>query len=147
MTVGEHDAFLHKLRSGTIAGFIESGFAEHQAAAIVDVQLAAAFPSGRPLPGHQVCCVIHDECEVGHVWFGPDPATTAGGWWLFELGIDDVHRGEGLGTRVIALVEREAGRRGGTAVGLRVFDRNTAARRLYDRLGYRAVSTWMRKVL
>jgi predicted GNAT family acetyltransferase len=38
-------------------------------------------------------------------------------------------------------------RLGGATVGLSVFDHNPAARRLYDRLGYRAVSTSMRKIL
>ena len=61
--------------------------------------------------------------------------------------IDDAHRGNGIGTQVIALVEVEVRRLGGTTIGLRVFDHNDAARHVYERSGYRAISTLMRKVL
>jgi ribosomal protein S18 acetylase RimI-like enzyme len=135
--------FLRRLRSGFSADLIESSFGEQDAAGIVDARLAAAFPGGHAAPVHQLCCVVHDDRQVGRVWFGPDPASTEGGWWLFELEIDDTHRGRGIGTSVIALVEAEVSRLGGTAVGLNVFDHNQAARRLH----YQAVSTSMRKNL
>ena len=147
MTDTELVEFLRRLRTSFIADLIESSFGEQDAAALADARLTAAFPSGHTAPDHHVCCVMHDDCEVGHVWFGPDPWSTEAGWWLWELEIDDANRGRGIGTRVIALVEAEVSRLGGTAVGLSVFDHNPAARRLYDRLGYRAVSTSMRKIL
>jgi ribosomal protein S18 acetylase RimI-like enzyme len=131
-----------------ISALCVSAGGSKDAAALADARLTAAFPSGHTASGHHVCCVMHDDdCEVGHVWFGPDEWSTEAGWWLWELEIDDAHRGRGIGTRVIALVEAEVSRLGGTTVGLSVFDHNPAARRLYDRLGYRAVSTSMRKIL
>lgn len=147
MTDAELGEFLRKVRAGLIADLIAAGIGEREAAATADPQVSAAFPNGRPRPQHHVCHVVRDDREVGHVWYGLDPAVVEGGWWLYDLEVDENHRGEGIGTDAVALVEAEARRLGGTSIGLRVFDHNSAARHLYERSGYRPISTLMRKVL
>jgi ribosomal protein S18 acetylase RimI-like enzyme len=47
-------------------------------------------------------------------------------------------RGHGIGTALLELAERLAGERGVRSLGLGVGDDNAGARRLYERLGYRA---------
>jgi hypothetical protein len=84
MTDAGRVEFLRRLRTSVIADLIESSFDEQEAAALADARLAAAFPSGHMAPGHHVCCVMPDDCEVGHVWFGPDPGSTEGRWWLLN---------------------------------------------------------------
>lgn len=49
-------------------------------------------------------------------------------------------RGEGIGTQLVAALCAEAVRRGYPAVRLEVIDRNTRARALYERLGFRVVA-------
>lgn len=46
-------------------------------------------------------------------------------------------RGQGLGSRLMALAERQARERGYRKLSLIVFERNAGAVRLYQRLGYR----------
>jgi GNAT superfamily N-acetyltransferase len=147
MTDGEVGEFLRRLTAGLIADLTAAGIGEREAVTMADLQVAATFPDGRPPPQHHVCCLVHDDREVGHVWYGPDPAGMDGGWWLYELEVDQAHRGKGIGTDAVAFVEDEVRRQGGTSIGLRVFDHNIAARRTYERAGYRPISTWMRKVL
>ncbi len=147
MTDGELGAFSRQLRTSLIADLTTAGYDEGEAAALADLQMSAAFPNDRPRPQHRVCHVVRDDRPVGHVWYGPDLAAADGGWWLYDLEIDDAHRGSGIGTRVLAFVEVEVRGLGGTTIGLRVFDHNDTARHLYERSGYRAISTLMRKVL
>jgi predicted GNAT family acetyltransferase len=47
----------------------------------------------------------------------------------------------------VALVEDRIRRLGGTSIALRVFDHNSTARHVYERSGFQAISTLMRKVL
>lgn len=49
-------------------------------------------------------------------------------------------RGEGIGAQLVAALCAEAARRGYPAVRLEVIDRNTRARALYERLGFRVVA-------
>ena len=57
--------------------------------------------------------------------------------WLFvrHLWVHERHRGDGLGRRLLRLAEKEARRRGCTAVWLDTYD--FQAPRFYKRLGYR----------
>ena len=52
-----------------------------------------------------------------------------------------------MGREVLGLVETEVRRLHGTSLGLSVFGRNDAARRLYERSGYEVVSVRMRKLI
>ena len=50
-------------------------------------------------------------------------------------------RGQGVGTRLLAAIEDHARVLGKTSIRLDVIDTNPDARRLYERVGYRAVRT------
>ena len=81
------------------------------------------------------------------MWFGPRAGEGVGGWWLFELEIEEAYRGGGVARDVLALVDLEVRDRGGRTIGLIVFDHNIRARALSERTGYRAISTLMRKTV
>jgi ribosomal protein S18 acetylase RimI-like enzyme len=49
------------------------------------------------------------------------------------------HRGSGLGSRMMALAEEHARTKGFGKLSLIVFEANTGAKRLYERLGYKEV--------
>jgi len=62
-----------------------------------------------------------------------------GTWYLNVLATYPEFRGQGLGTRLLAVAEQLAAAAGAKGLSLIVFDTNTGARRLYERLGYREV--------
>ncbi len=64
---------------------------------------------------------------------GPD-------WWIFDIVIDEPHRGTGLGRPTLRAAEEFVVSHGGTRLGLNVFGPNEVARHLYDAAGY-VVST------
>ena len=147
MSDPELDEFLRGSRTAYIEELVASGMADEAAATLADEQQHAAFPDGRPAHGHCVCRIVEDDRPVGYVWFGPETATVEDQWWLWDIEVDATHRGRGVGTEAIALVEAEVRRLGGTGIGLSVFGANDSARRLYDRLGFATVSVRMHKRL
>ncbi|MBT5263753.1 MAG: GNAT family N-acetyltransferase [Rhodospirillaceae bacterium] len=61
----------------------------------------------------------------------------AGTWYLNVLATYPEHRGNGIGVRFLAEALRSADRTGRNGVSIVVSDANHAARRLYEREGYR----------
>lgn len=76
------------------------------------------------------------------VWFATAPGAIGrvavdGPWALFgAVEVDPAHRRQGLGTAVMAALARQAYAEGATAAYLQVSVDNSAARALYDRLGF-----------
>jgi ribosomal protein S18 acetylase RimI-like enzyme len=60
-------------------------------------------------------------------------------FYLDTLTVGEGRRGEGIGSRLLAEVEREAARQGHGSVVLDVVDENPRARKLYESLGFREV--------
>ena len=60
---------------------------------------------------------------------------------LYSIAVAPEARGAGIGEELLAAAEREARRRGRTRFRLEVRTDNAAARRLYERRGYRAFGT------
>ena len=117
---------------------------------VADAGMAESFPSGRPRPGHVVFDVLDDAGEpVGYLWIGPETDAQAGGdaWWVWDVLIDEGRRGEGLGRTAMLLAEECATAHGARTLGLSVFGFNSAARRLYESLGYGTTSVKMAKRL
>lgn len=82
--------------------------------------------------------VSADDVPVGkvHVHF----EHTGGAVWLEAAAVARPLRGQGIGTSLVRAAEALAAERGYQAVELGVEDSNPAARRLYERLGYRSVA-------
>ena len=89
--------------------------------------------------GQSFLNVVRDGEKVGTLWLGlrngvgPD-------WWIFDIVIDEPHRGTGLGRPTLRAAEEFVTAHGGTRLGLNVFGPNKVARHLYDAAGY-VVST------
>ena len=139
--------FLVASQADYIADRVASG--EHSAVAkrIAEEQIAPLFPDGQPGPGQHLFRVEEDGESVGSLWIGlvsGDQPTT---WWVWDITIDEEHRGRGLGKATMLLAEREARSHGATELGLNVFGSNTVAQHLYEQLGYRTVAVRMSKRL
>lgn len=64
-----------------------------------------------------------------------------------DIVVDAEHRGNGFGRQAMILAEGYARSQGAETLGLNVFGFNTAARGLYESLGYETTSIKMRKTL
>jgi len=65
--------------------------------------------------------------------------------FVWNIHIDEAHRGRGLGRETMLLAENEARRRGLSYIALEVSGANTTARRLYGSLGYRETIVFLEK--
>lgn len=87
-----------------------------------------------------------DGAPVGVLWLGPHPQRPDAAY-VFDVEIDAERRGRGLGRAAMLAAEEQVRAAGITELSLNVFGFNERARRLYDALGYRVVSTQLSKTL
>ena len=66
----------------------------------------------------------------------PDEVTLTDQGFIAYMAVDPNHRGEGVGTALLAAAEDEARRRGLPYMALMVTEDNAVARRLYEGAGY-----------
>ena len=109
-------------------------------------EYAQLLPQGVDTPDNFLRTIIDEQgARVGEVWFALQKQE---GWpqlFVYWIGIDERHRRRGYATEVFRIVEGEAKRLGAARVALHVFGDNTAARALYERLGYAAKNVIMAK--
>ncbi len=108
---------------------------------------AEFFPGGRPKVGHLVWSVVDDDEPIGLLWIGPHPDGYPGAMWVWNVEIDEAHRGLGAGRRAMELAEEVAIGLGAKELWLNVFGQNEVAIGLYSSLSYQPMSIQMRKVL
>lgn len=120
--------------------------AEAHEAAARDVE--TYFPHGSPLPGHHLLDIrdAHDEA-VGYLWIGPSATGVAEDWWIWDVYVNESHRGKGYAREAMLRGEEFAASYGARRLGLSVFGFNTGAKALYDSLGYTTTSIKMSKEL
>jgi ribosomal protein S18 acetylase RimI-like enzyme len=134
----------------TRADYIEArtnaGDSIEEAETNADRTLSELLPGGSPAPGQLIGRLVSHNGPVGILWIGPagrDPER----WWVWDVAIDDDHRGQGLGRAAMLLAERLARAQGARTIGLNVFAGNAVARSLYGSLGYEETAVQMRKGL
>ena len=85
---------------------------------------------------------------VGHLWMSVhSPEDVAGQAWIFDIEVDDAHRGQGLGRQIMLAALDKAKALGCTSIKLNVFGANDVAIRLYQSLGFRTAQMQMTKQL
>jgi ribosomal protein S18 acetylase RimI-like enzyme len=110
-------------------------------------QFPMLLPNGLDTDGMSLLVILDtDSTEVGTIWLGPhsDKSESA---FVWDIEIAASQQGRGLGRAAMLAAERFAVDSGYSEIGLNVFGFNDRARRLYDSLGYRAISTSMTKTL
>jgi GNAT superfamily N-acetyltransferase len=140
-------AFIAASREGYVAERIASGEDATAAAAAVESEAAKLFPGGEPPPAHVIWRIEEDGQAVGTLWIAPEPRDGPTSWWVWDILIDEPHRGRGIGTQALRLAEDHARAQGATELGLTVFGHNAVARHVYEAAGYRTVSMRMAKAL
>ena len=94
-----------------------------------------------------VYAIEEDGRDVGRLCVGERQLQERRVLWIWDVFVDEEHRGRGLGRAAMELAEGEARRLGLARVELNVFGGNDAARGLYRSLGYEEWAVSMAKDL
>jgi ribosomal protein S18 acetylase RimI-like enzyme len=107
---------------------------------------ATRLPQGRDTPGMLFLIGLGPAGEpVGRIWLSVDhPKGTADCAFLYDIEVDEPHRGKGYGRALLGAAEEAARSRGVSALELNVFGGNAAAIALYESAGYTVVQQQMR---
>jgi len=108
---------------------------------------AAVLPDGLDTPGHAIFVIETGGDRVGLLWLAEREMGGRRVQFVYDVEIDELHRGKGYGRAAMLLAESEARRRGLTRIELNVFGGNAVARGLYRSLGYVETSAQMAKDL
>jgi ribosomal protein S18 acetylase RimI-like enzyme len=110
-------------------------------------QIATLLPAGQTTSGMYLFVIVDDaDADVGILWLGPHP-DRPDTLYVWDVSIHERFRQRGFGRAAMLAAEDVARDAGVVAIGLNVFGPNTAARRLYDSLGYDVTSQQMLKKL
>lgn len=121
---------------------------EAEANEIAERDFGRLLPDGLDSADNYLFTVQDDELgRVGYLWFGARGAADNRKAYIYDIVIDETHRGKGFGKRTMGLVEDEVKKLGISEIGLHVFGFNTAAIRLYKSLGYETTDLMMAKLL
>ena len=103
------------------------------------------FPGGRPAADQSVFVIEADGRPVGDLWVAEREGDLQHSLWIYDVHVDEPHRGRGYGRAAMLYAEEEARRSGLGGVGLMVFGGNDVARSLYRSLGYTENAVFMSK--
>ena len=146
------DDELHAFRESSERGYAESiqnagGMPRELAVEKARRDFDALWPDGRPLPDQLIYAVEEAGERVGYLWLAERENQGRKVIWIYDVEIDEAHRGRGLGRQAMLLVEEETRALGLGRVELNVFGGNEVARNLYRSLGYEESAVWMGKDL
>jgi len=128
----EFEAWLPRLREDYAHDLVRDyGMSIEKARA----QAVAEIDGHRPA-GHSVFVIEVDGESVGHMWLVERRDAFEPTLSVYDIDVDEPHRGRGYGKAAMVFAEEEARRRGLTRIALRVGARNDAARNLYRSLGF-----------
>lgn len=148
MRADEFPAFVDESKRGYARDIQENGgqtaeFANRKS----EEDHAAVLPKGLDTPGHELFVVEAGGQRVGVLWLAERDSGGRRVYWIYNVEIDEEHRGRGYGRAAMLLAEEEARRRGLSRIELNVFGGNDVARGLYRSLGYAENSVQMAKDL
>ena len=107
---------------------------------------ATRLPQGRDTPGMLFLNGLGPDGEpVGRIWLSVEhPRGTPDCAFLYDIEVDERHRGQGYGRALLAAAEEVARSHGVSALELNVFGGNASAIALYESAGYVVVQQQMR---
>ena len=100
------------------------------------------------VPDQYLCNIFADGQKIGFLWFAVRrDRIGAAEVFVWEISIEPSSRKKGYGRQAMLALEDEARALGISRISLNVFAHNASARKLYDNLGYDAISSCMLKCL
>ena len=82
---------------------------------------------------------VDEPSETHDQILAPYSLEAPGSWYICAMAFYPEFRGQGLGTKLLALARSQAQERGYNEISLLVFEQNTGAVRLYERNGFKTV--------
>ena len=150
MDAGAFTRFLARAVPEYAAEKVRSGqWSPEEAQARSEREFQDLLPQGPDTPDN-VLYTLHDpheDADVGVLWYALQRTPHATTAFIYEVEVFEAYRRRGYATQAFTLLETDAAARGATRIGLHVFGHNTAARALYEKLGYHATNINMRKEL
>ena len=153
---------LRPLREDEYADFVERGRREYAedlyengsltreaATAKAARDYAQLLPEGPATPGQTIYAIEELETgeRVGRLWFTEREMDGQRIAFLYDIAIDEPHRGRGLGRAAMLAFEQVAMADGHEVLQLNVFGGNARARGLYRSLGFVETAVHMQKQL
>lgn len=137
-------------RTPTIAGYaadkVASGeWPEPGSLARARRSFAELLPHGLATPDHHLFTAYAGADPIGALWVFV--SAERGDAFIYDIAVDEEHRGRGLGRALLEAAEQWSRERGLSSVSLHVFGANEVARRLYESSGYEVTDLSMRKLL
>ena len=149
MTEAEYPQFLERLLENYSADIaLARGLPADEARRQATQQTEELLPHGVRSDGQLLFTAVDDTGgPVGLLWLATRSPNGAQAGWIYDVEVDEAHRGRGYGREIMLFAEQECRRHGLTALRLNVFGPNVTARRLYESLGYEITSQTMAKRL
>lgn len=124
------------------AGLMDPGTSFQEA----EEELRKFVTNGSKTPGHYFMHIVNGTEVVGSLWLElrERKSTEA---YLWDISIEEDHRGMGLGKESMYEIERFAKNKGATRISLNVYRNNTVARNLHSVVGFRESAITMVKPL
>lgn len=106
------------------------------------------LPEGLGSKDNYLFKMVSDVSEVlGYLWFCVRGAEDNRRIFIYDIIVEEKHRGKGYGKKAMLLAEEKAKSLGVKKMGLHVFGHNKTAIGLYQSLGYHTTDLVMEKVL
>lgn len=137
MNVNEFEAFMQVSMADHAAGQVRAGLWEAQDAEANMARLRAQFlPDGLETPGHRFFNLRATDSGrvVGGLWYLLDEGERQ--IFVVDIQVDPDCRRQGYGTQAFLAMEAQARQLGIATLSLHVFEHNTPARLMYQKLGY-----------
>ena len=148
ITAEEYPRWAEQSVRGFAAQLVASGtMPEAAATAYAEAQLPLLLPGGLATQMHHLWSVHTDDGPVGQLWLRVRALPNEVEGYVFDVELLPFARGRGLGRATMLAAEEAARGLGATVMRLNVFGHNTAAIRLYERLGYVVTSATLTKRL
>ena len=147
MRADEFPTYRDSQRAGYAADMEQNGaMSREQAQRKAERDSASLFPNGLESPGIWVYVLEDADAQaLGNLTLGERDSDGRKVMFVYDVVVDELHRGRGLGRAALELVEEEARRRGLSRIELNVFGGNAVARSLYRALGYDELAVYMGK--
>jgi ribosomal protein S18 acetylase RimI-like enzyme len=147
MTETEFQAFLEPAIAEYAAEHVKGGrWSQEEALEESRKEYMQLLPDGVHTPKQHLFSIRDDiGTKVGMLWFAERERGADRSAFVYDVRIDEAFQRRGYATQAFQALETLVRGMGITAISLHVFGHNTAARALYEKLGFEATNVLMTK--
>ena len=150
MTESEFNEYFKKLVVDYAKENVENGhWEEDEALELSRQQTNALLPQGLNTENHYLFSLFSDKLNmnVGYLWVQIQETKSIKKAFIFDIELIEMFRGKGLGKETLQVLEDWLKTQNVKTLALHVFDKNTVARKLYFKFGFKDMSHNMIKEL